>query len=387
MNKKMTIQNLFRRGLLMLLAIAAMASLMIPRASAVGVPGISSSAYFACYTLSASGRVYAYTDSSLKTKTDGYISCATDECRLIAFTSGAVQVSYPVSGGRRTAWFPRSAFTVFDLTGSGYTAVTASGKVTTFPRASGGSAYGYVAKGDRVVILGTSGSRTQLIYHVGTHYKLAWADTSQVSQYLTGVSSGTAASSGTCVTQQITAKLNQMMNGAYAGGTYRVNTTYRGLYYKEQCKGFAKSVFQNLFGYNIGSTKASPNNYQISIDTAKTRQVGTLTSLSGRSDAELKKLLTQARPGDFIQVRRSHGGSHSMIVLSTSSGGITVYECNVDGANGIRTATYSWASFRSSNAAVGLYTAKDYSLHCCEETGQERKRLLAPDPRGKGAGR
>ena len=164
--------------------------------------------------------------------------------------------------------------------------------------------------------------------------------------------------------QQISAKLSQMMNGTYGSGVYKVNTVYRGPYYTEQCKGFAKSVFQNLFGYNIGSTKASPNNYQINIDTSKTKLVGTLASLSSRSDATLKSLLAQARPGDFLQVRRSHGGSHSMIVLSTSSSGITVYECNVDGANGIRTATYTWASFRSVNAAVGLYTAKDYSLHC-----------------------
>ena len=122
-------------------------------------------------------------------------------------------------------------------------------------------------------------------------------------------------------------------------------------------------IFEKLFGYNIGSTAKKPNNYKLNIDTSKTRQVGTLTDLSARSDSALKNLLTQARPGDFLQVRRSHGGSHSMIVLSTSSTDITVYECNVDGANGIRTATYTWASFRSVNAAVGLYTARDYSLH------------------------
>lgn len=152
--------------------------------------------------------------------------------------------------------------------------------------------------------------------------------------------------------------------GSYAGGDYKTGTTYCGPYYTEQCKGFAKSVFEKLFGYNIGSTAKKPNNYKLNIDTSKTRQVGTLTDLSTRSDSALKNLLTQARPGDFLQVRRSHGGSHSMIVLSTSSTDITVYECNVDGANGIRTATYTWASFRSVNAAVGLYTARDYSLHC-----------------------
>ena len=178
---------------------------------------------------------------------------------------------------------------------------------------------------------------------------------------LKDVSASAPAPSGEA--QKIQARLNQMMDGSYAGGDYKTGTTYCGSYYTEQCKGFAKSVFEKLFGYNIGSTTKKPNNYKLNIDTAKTRQVGTLTDLSTRSDSALKNLLTQARPGDFLQVRRSHGGSHSMIVLSTSSTGITVYECNVDGANGIRTATYTWASFRSVNAAVGLYTARDYSLH------------------------
>lgn len=507
MKNQMTIQKLAERSLLMLLTLALMLPVLIPQAHAAGIPGISADVYLSCYTLSASGRVEAYADSNLTQKTGGYIDCASDECRVIACTSGAVQVSYPVRGGRRTAWFPRSAFSGFDLKGTGFAAVTASGKVTTYARPSGGATYGYISGGDRVVILGASGGRTQLIYPVGSRYKMAWVENDQVSRYLGGgsgavtlngvytfytalggnlvldvsnnssanganfqlytangtgaqsfqvipvdgewckivhiasgkvldVAGGNAASqtnaqlwedngsaaqqfrfipwnggyliqnrlgcfldvqggnaaagnnvwmysenrsfaqiwvpgaapgsapAASSDAQKIAGKLNQMMDGSFGNGTYKVGTTYCGPYAQEQCKGFAKSVFQKLFGYNIGSTKSQPNNYQLSIDSSRTRLVGTLTELSSRSDAELKNLLTQARPGDFLQVRRSHGGSHSMIVLRTSSTGITVYECNVDGANGIRTADYSWASFRSVNAAVGLYTARDYSLHC-----------------------
>lgn len=497
-----------RQGLALLLMLAALLSMLVLPANAAGVPTVSSSTYYACYTLASSGKVYAYTNSSLTERTGGYIDCATDECRIIGFSENAVYVDYPVSHGRRAAYFPRSSFTEFDLTNSGFTNVTSSGKITTYRRSSGSATYGYIAKGDSVTILGSSGARTQVLYNVSAHYKLAWIETSQVSKYLTAddpsgsslaegtytlttalksgmvldvennssenganiqiyTSNGTSAqiyqisavgggwykiihtgsgkavdvsggssASGTNVwlyedngsdaqrwkfipysggyliqnklgcyldvsgggssdatnvwayecnytasqiwfldkvsgpspifndEQQISEKLNQMMSGAYGNGTYQVNTVYRGIYAHEQCKGFAKDIFDHLFGYNIGSTQSKPNNYQLSISTSKTRLVGTLTSLSSQSDAALSALLTQARPGDFLQVRRSHGGSHSMIVLSTSSSGITVYECNVDGANGIRTATYSWASFRSVNAAVGLYTAKDYSLHC-----------------------
>lgn len=161
----------------------------------------------------------------------------------------------------------------------------------------------------------------------------------------------------------ITDRLNAMMSGAYGNGVYKTGTRYTGAYSTEQCKGFAKKVHMVLFGYNIGSTKSSPNNYQLNISSSKTRLVGSLTNLPSRSNSAVQNLFASARAGDFIQLRRSHGGSHSMIYLSSDANGVTVYECNVDSRNGIQKATYSWSKFRSSNAAVSVYTAKDYSLH------------------------
>lgn len=97
-----------------------------------------------------------------------------------------------------------------------------------------------------------------------------------------------------------------------------------------------------------------------------------IAKLPEDTPSELKEALNQElycaflplrRKCGLIQLRRSHGGSHSMIYLSSNANGVTVYECNVDGRNGIQTKTYSWSSFRSSNAAVSVYTAKDYRLH------------------------
>ena len=187
------------------------------------------------------------------------------------------------------------------------------------------------------------------------------------TEYLkfTASQSGSSSSSGSSsAEQQISAKLQEMMNGSFKNGTYKVGTKYKGPYYTEQCKGFAKSVHEQLFGYNIGSTKAKPNNYQISINTNKTTCVGSLTNLSQNRVGELGSLLKQARPGDFIQVRRTEGGSHSMIVVSVSDSDITVYEANVDWQNGIQKATYTFSKLCSRNQALSLYTAKDYSLHC-----------------------
>lgn len=161
----------------------------------------------------------------------------------------------------------------------------------------------------------------------------------------------------------ITQRLDDMANGSYGNGVYKTGTRYTGAYYNEQCKGFAKKVHQIIFGYNIGSTCSKPNNYKININSSNTKLVGSLTNLSNKSNSTVSNLFASARPGDFIQVRRSHGGSHSMIYLSSNSNGVTVYECNVDGRNGIQKATYSWSKFRSSNTAVSVYTAKNYYLH------------------------
>lgn len=155
-------------------------------------------------------------------------------------------------------------------------------------------------------------------------------------------------------------RLNAMMAGSYGNGVYKLNTTYAGPYYTEECKGFAKQVHKILFGYNIGTTNSKPNNHTIGI-TSNTSAVGSLSSLN---EGNVKDLMLKGRAGDFIQVRRSHGGSHSMIFLSANNDGVTVYECNVGGnRNGIQKKTYSWSEFVAQNSKATLYTANNYWLH------------------------
>ena len=117
-----------------------------------------------------------------------------------------------------------------------------------------------------------------------------------------------------------------------------------------------------MFGYNIGSTRSKPNNHQINYSSSKTSLVGSLTNLSGKNNSTIRNLFDKARAADFIQVRRSHGGSHSMIFLYSDANSVTVLEANVDGRNTITKNTYSWSTFRSKNAAVSVYTAKDYRI-------------------------
>lgn len=152
------------------------------------------------------------------------------------------------------------------------------------------------------------------------------------------------------------------MNGSSYDGVYEVGTKYKGPYYKEQCKGFAKSVFQELFGYNIGSTqsRSSGNNYKLNYSSSKTKYIGSVTDITDDSNKDLKELFEDARPGDFVQMRRHHGGSHSAIVVSVSSSKIVLVEANVDGKNGIIKKSYTWDDLCNANEAMSLYTAKKY---------------------------
>ena len=67
----MKVKKLLARTATFLLLFCLVAS-TIPPASAAKIPSVSSSKYYSCYTIKSSGRVYAYTTSSLSAKTGGY---------------------------------------------------------------------------------------------------------------------------------------------------------------------------------------------------------------------------------------------------------------------------------------------------------------------------
>ncbi len=161
----------------------------------------------------------------------------------------------------------------------------------------------------------------------------------------------------------VSSRLEDMMTGADPyGDTYKLNETYSGQFASEQCKGFAKDVFIKLFGYAIGSTD---DHYKINYDSNKTAYLGSVTGISKDSDADeerLKELFSQARAGDFIQMQRHHGGSHSAIFVSKSSTGVVFLEANVKKPNIIEENSYTWAQLCNSNANMSIYSDINYKL-------------------------
>lgn len=135
-----------------------------------------------------------------------------------------------------------------------------------------------------------------------------------------------------------------------------VGETFTGTNSGAQCKGYAVNVWKILWNIHPGSTQKAPSNYLLN-SPATVRKVGTLTSMN---QTAMKNLFQGARAGDFVQILRSHGGSHSAVVYSVTANGVTMLEANMDGANGVEWNTYTWAQL-CKNAGISVYTCASYT--------------------------
>lgn len=169
----------------MIMVICAVPASVSAATAKAKLPSLSSSKYIKCYALKSSGKIYAYSDSNLKTKKDNWwIDCASDECHIVSVKGNAVQVSYPsqAKSGRSTAWFKRSDFTSTDISGQ-LTKKQTTAKIISYRRADGKKEYGYAGKGDTVYVLKTSGSYTQIIYPLSNNQlKMGWVKTSALNK-------------------------------------------------------------------------------------------------------------------------------------------------------------------------------------------------------------
>ena len=170
MNKKLIrIVSIFL-CLLMVLSVTVTAS--------VSVPSVTESKPLVCYTYNSSGKVYAYKKSDLKTKTGGYISCSTDECKIIEITKNAVKVKYPTGNSSyKTAWFKRDEFTKRDLKSEGAKfKFVAQSTATVYKWKGKNDKLGSIAKKDGCYLLrGDENSDwLQIIYPISNGYKMGW---------------------------------------------------------------------------------------------------------------------------------------------------------------------------------------------------------------------
>lgn len=320
------------------------------------------------YAMSSSSRVYSYSDSSLSTRTTGYyIDTFKDQIVIqkVSPDGRAVYVAYPSSSapsGYRSRWFATDD--IICLTKVDFGVYTATAKATTY-RMSGASSqtnYGSIAAGDTCYTLGEHASgKVPTVYPIGTttvngvsgiKYKLALANPVQSGN---SGSSNSANSNLSDVQRRLKAigtgelKLNNSTDLV-------VGHTFVGTRASEQCKGYARNLFKMCFGINVGSTQG--NNYKLNLVNGVSH-VGSVTNMNTQN---ISSLFAKARPGDFVQMKRHHGGPHSMIIYAVRADGISVLEANTDNRNTICANNYTWTDLCNRNAAMSVYTATNYRL-------------------------
>lgn len=337
------------------LSLVLLLSLSVQALAAVSLPSISSNKPISCYTLNSSGKVYAYKDSNLRTKTGGYIDCSTDECKIQKISGNAVQVKYPVKGGTRTAWFARSAFTSYDLANGTAEKWEQKSQVTTYKRSDGKETYGYISKGDICYKLSETGNYKQVIYPVSSGYKIGWIKTNETSQTQTNgnnivignVTLDYALGDYFTDNGKACTKCHNGHSGNYATNERYCNckctATIGNRTYKLgsiQCFGFARYVQSALYGTNSHLSSKS---------FTRTGSV----SKSKLTTSKLKSMIKAAGVGAHI---RTGASAHSMIITEVTENGFTVIQCN--GTNNdnyksyakcrIGAKTYTWESYKNS---------------------------------------
>lgn len=115
--------------------------------------------------------------ASVNGKVTGHIDGG-DKCTILeTYENGWCKVRYPVSGGRtKTAYSWMEFF--FSNTQFSPSEALAGSNMKVFPRADCQGNLGTVYSNDKVIITGTSGNATQILYPISGGYKLGWVSAS-----------------------------------------------------------------------------------------------------------------------------------------------------------------------------------------------------------------
>lgn len=135
-----------------------------------------------------------------------------------------------------------------------------------------------------------------------------------------------------------------------------------------QCKEFAAYIFNILYdtGYvGSGSTSSNYYNWRLNNISSSIYQVAEVPQSTGLTASNAQDLFSQAQSGDFIQMKRGHGGAHSAILTKKNDDGVWFLEANADGKNTIQEKFYSWDDLvkitskgNKYNVAMSIYRKK-----------------------------
>jgi hypothetical protein len=141
-----------------------------------------------------------------------------DELTIHSISNSYAYVTCPITGGKTKTGYVKLSALFTATSGKTY---KAKSKVITYRR-PGGASYGYVAAGDSVLVLGKSGSYTQIRYPVSGGYKYAFVTTSDLNSKIIGNTDNYATISNGTYTFTTALKSNMAMDvsgGGSANGT------------------------------------------------------------------------------------------------------------------------------------------------------------------------
>lgn len=136
----------------------------------------------------------------------------------------------------------------------------------------------------------------------------------------------------------------------------------------KECFGFARMVFNLLFGCNMPSAYKKDKRYEYRDNT----NVSVIGQLSGNNvtPENMKVLVSQGKLGDVTQGYGASWGQHTMILQEVEETGATFYQCNLNNDCLIYTDFYTWNQlanrYGQSDSVSGngftLYRANNYGM-------------------------
>ena len=337
---------------------------------------LTTNKYAKVYTLASSGRTIPYTSKYLSNRgsvtygksSTAYIDNKTDELYLfdVGVTNGKywAYVNYPVGSKRAYAYIPLSAIT--GNNGS-HEKTVSTGKFYCSPRkgVSTSSSY-YVAKGDTVYLLATSGSNYQILYNVsGNIWRIGWCSKNNYTTYCVKKVVSTQASNNVVKSNKISFNYSANKTGYTTSNAANLKINGTGISVGSTCytytsNGYYKTI-KDTYGYTfvkVGSKYVNVNGWQCcayaryiqyllygSHEFGNSKFVDVEGANGRATAASIKKWVNQAGVGAHIRSTRPH----SLIVIGIDSNGFYYTDSNVSGANQIRVGYYTWQGFADSN--------------------------------------
>ena len=356
----------------------------------------------------------------------GYIDANVDWINVYEYRDGWVRASYNGLRSGYTRWFRVNE--ICADTNYSNRGVNVRGAQTVYTTKDSNTKLGSVSNNESVIVLADNGNRAQILYRLdnGSGYKMGWVPSSSVASgggnnKTKGDINGDGEVNETDVnllkehwendrgyipegdmdnngkidiydvmklTEEVYDKpkpnptlqelINRWNGQRWTDGYSRSKSARNSGEYLNsgaiQCKEFASYVFNILYktGYvGGGSTSSNYYNWRLNNVPSSIYKVDEVSQNTNASSAKaaFQNLFQKAQPGDFIQIKRGHGGAHSAIFVERTNNGIKWFDANADGNNGIKLQTYTYddlvatkktksGKYYQYNVAMSLYRAK-----------------------------